>query len=233
MKFKQFLYDRIWKNNSSLVQLLGLCPVLAITTNVTNSIGLGITTTIVLMMTNSIVSILKHYIPHEIRIPIYMIIIASIVTCMEILLHAYQFDLYKSLGIFIPLIVTNCIIVARADFIAYRSSILVSLFDGMFIGLGSTCAMFIIGSIRELLGHGTLFFGINKIFIGYDKNNFWTFLHQDYTIILAILPSGGFMILGFIIALKNMINIHINKNDRIIFNCKQCIHKNTIKNESL
>ncbi|MBZ2279564.1 electron transport complex subunit RsxE, partial [Buchnera aphidicola] len=138
---KNFFYDRLWVNNSSLVQLLGLCPVLAITNNVVNAIGLGITTTVVLTCTNTIISLFKKWIPKDIRIPIYMVIISSLVSSIEMLIHSYYFNLYKSLGIFIPLIVTNCIVLGRADFIAYRSSVLVSFFDGIFIRLGSTLAM--------------------------------------------------------------------------------------------
>lgn len=212
MNIKLFLHIRLWKKNSSLVQLLGLCPVLAMTTNATNAIGLGITTTLVLTITNTIISILKKFIPKDIRIPIYMIIVSSIVTSIEILMHAYQFNLYQSLGVFIPLIVTNCIIVGRADLIAYKSSIKVSFFDGIFIGLGSTCSMFIIGCIREILGNGTLFFGINKIISSVDSSLYIQLLDKDSTMILAILPPGGFFVLGCIIAMKNIIDLYYGKN---------------------
>ncbi|CAL4319289.1 electron transport complex subunit E [Buchnera aphidicola] len=227
MKLKLFLYNRIWKNNSSLVQFLGLCPLLAMTTNITNAIGLGMVTTIVLTMTNTIISVLKIFIPKEIRIPIYMIIISSVVTCTEMLLHAYQSDLYKSLGVFIPLIVTNCIILARADFIAYKKSIFISFLDGIFIGLGSTIAIFIVGAIREFFGNGTLFFGINKIFIIFNHHEYWTFIDKNHTILLAVLPPGGFMILGFLIAIKNMINIR--KSNKLFSYCTECKKNNIIK----
>ncbi|QCI22427.1 electron transport complex subunit E [Buchnera aphidicola] len=224
MKIKTFLKNRFWINNSSLVQLLGLCPVLAMTTSSVNAIGLGITTTLVLTITNTIISMLKKIIPKDIRIPIYMMLISSIVTSIEMLIHAYQFDLYRSLGIFIPLIVTNCIIVGRADLIAYKSSICLSFFDGISIGLGATCAMFIIGSIREILGHGTLFFGINKIILSVDPSFFIKILDKDSTIILAILPPGGFFILGCIIAMKNYIDLY-NKKNTILNNLKCCLKK--------
>lgn len=208
MNIKTFLSNRLWKNNSSLVQLLGLCPVLAMTTNSVNAIGLGITTTAVLTITNTVISVFKKLIPKDVRIPIYMMIISSIVTCIEMLLHAYQFHLHQSLGIFIPLIVTNCIIMGRADFIAYKSSVLFSFFDGIFIGLGTTFSMFIIGSIREILGNGTLFFGVNKIFSAIDSSFYISLINKNYTIILAILPPGGFFILGLIIAVKNFIDLN-------------------------
>lgn len=171
MKWNDFFKKRLWSNNSSLVQLLGLCPVLAMTTNVVNAIGLGIATTFILTITNSIISIFKYVIPKNIRIPIFMLIVSSTVTCIEMILHAYQFNLYKSLGVFIPLIVTNCIVIGRAESIAYKSSVLVAFFDGLLTGLGSTLAMFFIGSIREILGHGTFLFGINKIFNTLDRKS--------------------------------------------------------------
>ncbi|AYN24393.1 electron transport complex subunit E [Buchnera aphidicola] len=220
MELKIFLKERLWNKNSSLVQLLGLCPVLAMTTNSVNAIGLGITTTFVLTITNSIISLLKYFIPKDIRIPIYMIIVSSTVTCIEMLLHAYQFNLYQSLGIFIPLIVTNCIVVGRADCIAYKSSFLVSFLDGILIGLGSTFAMFIIGSIREILGSGTFLFGLNKIFNLFDSSFFFTLLNKKYTIILAILPPGGFLILGFTIAFKNYLDLNKKKCLKCFNSCK-------------
>ncbi|QCI24775.1 electron transport complex subunit E [Buchnera aphidicola (Rhopalosiphum padi)] len=224
MKLREFLKKRLWNNNSSLVQLLGLCPVLAMTTNAVNAIGLGITTTFVLTITNSIISILKYFIPKDIRIPIYMIIVSSTVTCIEMLLHAYQYSLYQSLGVFIPLIVTNCIIVGRADYIAYKSSFFVSFLDGISIGLGSTFAMFIIGSIREILGNGTFLFGSNKIFNILDHSFFFTFIDKNSTIILAILPPGGFLVLGFVIAFKNYLDLNKKK-----INCLKCFHSCKLK----
>lgn len=224
MKLKEFVKKRLWDNNSSLVQLLGLCPVLAMTTNTINALGLGITTTFVLTITNSIISILKYFIPKNIRIPIYMIIVSSVVTCIEMLLHAYQFNLYKSLGVFIPLIVTNCIVLGRADSISYKSSFLVSFLDGIFIGLGSTFAMFIIGSIREILGNGTFLFGSEKIINIVDNAYFFTLIDKNSTIILAILPAGGFLILGFVIAFKNYLDLIKNKT-----NSFKCFHSCKLK----
>lgn len=227
MNIKYFISHRLWKNNSSLVQLLGLCPVLAMTTSSVNALGLGITTTLVLTITNTIISVFKKCIPEDLRIPIYMIIISSTVTSIEMLLHAYQFNLYQSLGIFIPLIVTNCIVIGRADLIAYKSSIREACFDGLLIGLGSTFAMFIVGSIREILGNGTLFFGINKIISSIDNSFFITVLDKKHTIILAIFPPGGFFILGFLIAIKNFIDFYYKRN--IIKSSLKCACINKIK----
>lgn len=224
MKIKNFLNNRLWQNNSSLVQLLGLCPVLAMTTNSINALGLGITTTLVLTVTNTVISIFKKFIPNDIRIPIYMIIVSSIVTSIEMLIHAYAFNLYQSLGIFIPLIVTNCIIVGRADYIAYKSSILVSFLDGFLTGLGSTFAMFWIGCIREVLGSGTLFFGIHNLVYCIDTSFFIKVIDKSFTVFLAISPPGGFFILGFIIAIKNFIDLKIKKN--AILTTAKCFCRN-------
>lgn len=226
MGIKNFVYSRLWENNSSVVQLLGLCPVLSITTNAVNAIGLGITTTLVLIITNTIISFFKKFIYKDIRIPVYMIIISSVVTCIEMLLHAYQLHLYQSLGIFIPLIVTNCIIVGRADFIAYKNSIFYSFCDGLFIGLGATFAMFVVGSIREIIGNGTLFFGISKI-LSIDHFYFISLIDKHFTFSLAILPPGGFFILGVIVAVKNFIDL--NKKNNTILNQPKCFCKTKIK----
>ncbi|QCI18108.1 electron transport complex subunit E [Buchnera aphidicola (Aphis nasturtii)] len=214
MRWNNFFKTRLWSNNSSFVQLLGLCPVLAMTTNAVNAIGLGIATTFILTITNSIISIFKYIIPKNIRIPIFMLIVSSTVTCVEMILHAYQFNLYKSLGVFIPLIVTNCIVIGRAESVAYKNSILISFFDGLLTGLGSTLAMFIIGSIREILGHGTFLFESNKVFNFLGANDFFTILNKNIIIILAVSPPGGFLVLGFFIAFKNYLDINNTKEKK-------------------
>ncbi|ALD15081.1 elongation factor G [Buchnera aphidicola (Aphis glycines)] len=206
MKYSNFLKIRLWSNNSSFVQLLGLCPVLAMTTSAINALGLGICTTFILTITNSIISVFKNIIPKNVRIPIFMLIVSSTVTCVEMILHAYRFNLYKALGVFIPLIVTNCIVIGRAESIAYKNSILVSFFDGLLTGLGATLAMFSIGSIREILGHGTLFFESNKIFHFLSINDFFTVFDKNKILILVVSPPGGFLILGFLIAFKNYLD---------------------------
>lgn len=220
MKWNNFFKKRLWSNNSSLVQLLGLCPVLAMTTNVVNAIGLGISTTFILTITNSIISVFKYVIPKNIRIPIFMLIVSSTVTCIEMILHAYQFNLYKSLGVFIPLIVTNCIVIGRAESIAYKNSILVSFFDGLLTGLGSTLAMFFIGLIREILGHGTFLFGIHKIFNNLGTDCFFKLFNKDIIILIAS-PPGGFLVLGFLIAFKNCLDENKENKKK---KCLKCIH---------
>ncbi|ANF16924.1 elongation factor G [Buchnera aphidicola (Schlechtendalia chinensis)] len=203
----------VWTQNSSLVQLLGLCPILAITTNITSALGLGIITTCVLVITNVIISIFKFWIPKNIRIPIYIMVISSVVSCFDMLIHAYSLSLYQSLGIFIPLIITNCVICGRADFVAINSSVLVSFLDGLFVGLGSTLAIFFIGLVRELFGSGTLFFGIENLFGSWSKILYVKIIKVDYVMLFFLYPAGAFMVLGFILAGKNFIDKKINFNN--------------------
>lgn len=148
---KDVIVQGLWKNNSALVQLLGMCPLLAVTSTATNALGLGLATTLVLTLTNLTISSLRRWTPAEIRIPIYVMIIASVVSVVQMLINAYAFGLYQSLGIFIPLIVTNCIVVGRAEAFAAKKGPALSALDGFSIGMGATCAMFVLGSLREIL----------------------------------------------------------------------------------
>ncbi|NYY75608.1 electron transport complex subunit RsxE [Escherichia coli] len=164
----------MWKNNSALVQLLGLCPLLAVTSTATNALGLGLATTLVLTLTNLTISTLRHWTPAEIRIPIYVMIIASVVSAVQMLINAYAFGLYQSLGIFIPLIVTNCIVVGRAEaFAAKRSGAFGT--GRLFNWYGATCAMFVLGSLREIIGNGTLFDGADALLGSWAKYYAWRF----------------------------------------------------------
>ncbi|XBC39338.1 MAG: electron transport complex subunit E [Buchnera aphidicola (Nurudea shiraii)] len=210
--FIKILSYGIWKNNSLLVQLLGLCPILAVTTSVINALGLGIVTTLVLVITNVIVSMLRFWIPKDIRIPIYIMIVSSIVSCCDMLIHAYSINLYRSLGVFIPLIITNCVICGRADSIAINNSVWISLLDGLFIGLGSTIVMFLVGSIREIFGNGTLFFGSEYLLGSWSKVLYIKVINIDHILLFFLYPSGAFMILGFVLAGKNFIDQMINSN---------------------
>ncbi|MGL4984549.1 MAG: electron transport complex subunit E, partial [Plesiomonas sp.] len=160
---REILLQGLWKNNSALVQLLGLCPLLAVTSTATNALGLGLATMLVLICTNVTISAIRHWVPSEIRIPIYVMIIASVVTVVQLLMNAYAFGLYQSLGIFIPLIVTNCIVIGRAEAFAAKNSVADSALDGLAIGLGATSALFVLGSLREIIGKGTLFDGADLL----------------------------------------------------------------------
>lgn len=196
----------LWKNNSALVQLLGLCPLLAVTSTATNALGLGLATTLVLTLTNTAISALRRWLPAEVRIPIYVMIIASVVSAVQMLINAYAFGLYQSLGIFIPLIVTNCIVIGRAEAFAARNSVAISALDGFAIGLGATSAMFVLGSMREILGNGTLFDGADALLGSWARSLRIEIFHTDTPFLLAMLPPGAFIGLGLMLALKYVID---------------------------
>ncbi|EHM39818.1 MULTISPECIES: electron transport complex subunit E [Hafnia] len=203
---KTLLANGLWKNNSALVQLLGLCPLLAVSSTATNALGLGLATTLVLVFTNSAVSALRRWVPHEIRIPIYVMIIASVVSTVQMLINAYAYGLYQSLGIFIPLIVTNCIVIGRAEAYAAKNPVGLSAIDGLAMGLGATCALFVLGSLREIFGNGTLFNGADLLLGSWAKSLRIEVFHTDTPFLLAMLPPGAFLGLGFLLALKYVID---------------------------
>lgn len=203
---KELIVQGLWKNNSALVQLLGLCPLLAVTSTATNALGLGLATTLVLTITNGSISALRRWIPSEVRIPIYVMIIAAAVSIVQMLINAYAFGLYQSLGIFIPLIVTNCIVVGRAEAVAARKPVGLALIDGMAIGLGATSAMFVLGSLRELIGNGTLFDGADLLLGSWAKVLRVEIVHFDTPFLLAMLPPGAFIGLGLMLATKYLID---------------------------
>ncbi len=203
---KELLVGGLWKNNSSLVQLLGLCPLLAVTSTATNALGLGLATTLVLTITNSSISLSRRFMPSEIRIPIYVMIIASVVSCVEQLINAYAHGLYQSLGIFIPLIVTNCIVVGRAEAVASRANVALSALDGFAIGMGATCAMVTLGCLREIISNGTIFDGADQLLGPWARMLRVQLIHFDSPMLLAMLPPGAFIGLGMLLALKYLID---------------------------
>jgi len=203
---KRVIVDGLWRNNSALVQLLGLCPLLAVTSTATNALGLGLATTLVLTLTNAAVSAFRHWVPAEIRIPIYVMIIASVVSVVQMLINAYAFGLYQSLGIFIPLIVTNCIVIGRAEAYAAKASVPLAALDGFAIGLGATSAMFVLGSLREIIGNGTLFDGADALLGSWAKVLRIEIFHTDTPFLLAMLPPGAFIGLGMMLAGKYLID---------------------------
>ncbi|WP_145517958.1 electron transport complex subunit E [Yersinia bercovieri] len=203
---KNLLAQGLWKNNSALVQLLGLCPLLAVSSTATNALGLGLATTLVLVCTNIAVSALRRWVPNEIRIPIYVMIIASVVSTVQMLINAYAFGLYQSLGIFIPLIVTNCIVIGRAEAYAAKNPVGLSALDGLAMGLGATCALFVLGSLREILGNGTLFDGADMLLGSWAKVLRIEVMHLDSPFLLAMLPPGAFIGLGLLLAGKYVID---------------------------
>lgn len=203
---KDIVVQGLWNNNSALVQLLGLCPLLAVTSTATNALGLGLATTLVLVLTNSAVSALRRWVPTEIRIPIYVMIIASVVSTVQMLINAYAYGLYQSLGIFIPLIVTNCIVIGRAEAFAAKNSVPLAALDGLAIGMGATSAMFVLGSLREIIGNGTLFDGADALLGSWAKVLRIEVFHTDTPFLLAMLPPGAFIGLGLMLAVKYLID---------------------------
>ncbi len=197
------LKNGLWYENPGLVQLLGLCPLLAVTSSFVNGLGLGIATLAVLVASNGLVSATRRWISAEIRIPIYVLIIASLVTCIELLFKAWFPSLDRSLGIFIPLIVTNCAIVARAELFASRNPVGASIADGLAMGLGFALLLMAIGAFRELLGQGSLFARMDMLFGGEPMRGL---VFTDGGWLLAILPPGAFFSLALAIAAKNAID---------------------------
>jgi len=209
--YKALIWQGLWKNNPGIVQLLGLCPLLAVTNTVTNALGLAIATLFVLVASNSLVSLLRFYVPKTIRIPIFVMIIASLVTCVQLLMNAFTYELYLSLGIFIPLIVTNCIIIGRAEAFASKNSVQHAAFDGLMMGLGFSGVLLLLGASREVLAQGTLFAGMDALLGPWAKDFTVVIYHADSSFLLAALPPGAFMIMGMIIALKNAIDQRVAK----------------------
>ena len=204
--WKTLFMDGVWKNNSALVQLLGLCPLLAVSNSVTNALGLGLATMFVLIATNTTISLFRKMIPNDIRIPIYVMIIATVVTEVQLLMNAFAYSVYQSLGIFIPLIVTNCIVIGRAEAYASKNNVAQSAFDGFAMGLGATLSLVVLGALRELLGQGTLFDGLDLLLGDWAKSLRLDVLHLDSGLLLAILPPGAFIGLGVMLAIKNLID---------------------------
>ena len=201
--YSEIIYNGIWKNNPALVQLLGLCPLLAVTSTVVNAIGLGLATLVVLIGANIAVSLIRNYVTDAVRLPAFVMIIASFVTSIELIMQAYTYELYQILGIFIPLIVTNCAILGRADSFAARNPVIPSALDGLMMGLGFMAVLVILGAMRELIGQGTLFSDM-QLLLGDVAVNWKIEVFTDYPdVLFAILPPGAFIGLGLLIALKN------------------------------
>ena len=202
-EFRQIAANGIWKQNTSLVQILGLCPLLAVTTNLVNGAMLSLATILVMAMSGFAIASLRNLIPHEIRIPVFILIVAALVTVVDLLFNANFHELYLILGIFIPLIVTNCIVLARVEAFAAKNPPAQSVSDGIFMGVGMLWTLSLLGGLRELIGSGTLFSGIDLVVPGAKPLQI---LPADYPgLLLAILPPGAFILLGCLIAWKNWI----------------------------
>jgi len=211
VNYKKISMDGLWNNNPATVQILGLCPLLAVTGSVVNAMGLGLATLVVLMGSNACVSLIRNYVTDAVRLPAFVMIIAAMVTVIEMLMQAYTFELYEILGIFIPLIVTNCAVLGRADAFASKNAILPSMVDGFMMGLGFLIILLILGGMRELVGQGTLFTNMQLLFGPMAANWELTVIDNYGGFLLAVLPPGAFLGLGLIIAGKNVIDKHLKE----------------------
>ena len=205
-EFKELTWQGLWNNNPALVQLLGLCPLLAVTTTAINGLGLGIATLLVLVGSNITVSLVRNFVPNEIRIPIFVMVIAAFVTIVQLLMNAFTYELYLALGIFIPFIVTNCAIIGRAEAYASKNPVKESAYDGFIMGAGFALVLVFLGGMRELIGNGTLFPGAELLLGAWARGLKLQLFQPEQPFLLAILPPGAFLGMGLIIALKNIMD---------------------------
>ena len=203
--------DGLWSNNQALVAMLGLCPMLATTTTATNGLGMGRATTTVLVLSNGTISLIRNLVRPEVRLPVFVLVIASFVTAVELTMQAVFYELYLVLGLFIPLIVTNCAIIGRAEAFASKARLDQAILDGLAMGIGFTLVLTVLGGIREFLGQGTLFYQAHLL-LGEGARGFGLELGDKFQgALLAILPPGAFIALGMLIALKNVIDKRLKR----------------------
>jgi electron transport complex protein RnfE len=213
--YRQIVTDGLWHNNQALVALLGLCPLLAVSNTAINGLGLGLATTVVLVASNGTVSLIRNLVRPEVRLPVFVMVIASFVTAIELGMNAYFHELYKILGIFIPLIVTNCTIIGRAEAFASKNNFSRSLLDGLSIGIGFTLVLMTLGGMRELVGQGTLFDQAHLMF-GDAAQSLTLKIENFPGMLVAILPPGAFIGLGLMITAKNLIDKRLAQRKRTV-----------------
>ncbi|MCG8382438.1 MAG: electron transport complex subunit E [Gammaproteobacteria bacterium] len=209
--YTTIIKNGLWDNNPGLVQLLGLCPLLAVSGTVINGLGMGLATLATLLVSNVLVSLVRDYVKSDVRIPVFVLIIASTVTAIELLMNAWFYDLYKILGIFVPLIVTNCLIIGRAEAFAAKNKVTDAVIDALAMGIGFTLVLVCIGGMRELIGEGTLFANAHLMFGETARSLELSLGNQYQGFLLAVLPPGAFISLGLLIALKNIIDDRIKR----------------------
>jgi electron transport complex protein RnfE len=209
---RDIIFNGLWKQNPGVVQILGLCPLLAISNNVVNALSLGLATTLVMALASGSVALMRNFIPHEIRIPAFVLIIAALVTMVELAMHAWVHALYVVLGVFLPLITTNCIVLARVEAFASKRSTAHSILDATMMGLGLTAVLVVLGCMREAIGKGTLLSGIDMALGPVAKSWVIPLAHDYNGFLLAVLPPGAFIGLGLLIALRNRIQMRESNN---------------------
>lgn len=203
--YKEIAINGLWKQNPGVVQLLGLCPTLAVTTTAVNGLSLGLATAVVMAAANGSISPVRKLVPSEIRVPVFILVIAALVTVIDMSINAFANPLHKVLGIFIPLIVVNCIVLARVESFAAKNTFVPSMLDGFMMGLGGTLVLGLLGGVRELVGKGTLFSGLDLVFGPAAKQFVLTVIPDYHGFLLAVLPPGAFLGLGTLIAVRNWI----------------------------
>ena len=206
MSYARIARDGLWDNNVVFAQMLALCPTLAVTGSATNGLGMGLATLVVLLASNILISAIRHLVSAEVRIPVYIVLIATLVTLVDMSMNAWAHELYKVLGLFIALIVVNCAILGRAESFASKSPVLQSAADGLMMGLGFTLALVVIGGVREIIGSGTLFANAHLL-LGESFAFLELTLIPEYRgYLLMILPPGGFLAVGFLLAGKRILD---------------------------
>ncbi len=209
--YGRIIKDGLWENNGVLCMLLGMCPTMAMTGTATNGLGMGLATAVVMAASNLMVATFRNYVTHEVRIPVYILIVAANVTFVDLVMNAWMHELYKVLGLFIPLIVSNCLPLARLEAFAAKEPVLPSFVDGLFMGLGFTLALTAIGAVREVIGQGTLFADaallLGPSFLFLESR----VMAADMGILVLILPPGGFLVAGLMVVAKRMVDLASGK----------------------
>jgi electron transport complex protein RnfE len=209
--YKTIVKDGLWDNNGVLSMLLGMCPAMAMTTSATNGFGMGVATAVVMAASSLLVAVFRKYITQEVRIPVFILIVAAMVTLVDLAMNAWMHELYKVLGLFIPLIVSNCLPLARLEAFAAKQPPVASLLDGLFMGIGFTIALTGIGAVREITGNGTLFADASLLLGPAFKAIEMRILPADTGVLMMILPPGGFLVTGLLVVVKRMIDLRAGK----------------------
>lgn len=209
--YRTIVRDGLWDNNGVLAMLLGMCPTMAMTTSATNGLGMGLATAVVMAASSLLVALFRNTITQEVRIPVYILIVASMVTLVDLAMNAWMHELYKVLGLFIALIVSNCLPLARLEAFAAKEPVLPSFLDGLFMGVGFTLALTVIGAVREILGAGTLFADASLLLGPAFKFMEMRLLPSDMGVLVMILPPGGFLVTGFLVVGKRMLDLRAGK----------------------
>ncbi|MGE5503404.1 MAG: electron transport complex subunit E [Actinomycetota bacterium] len=210
-EYNRIVKDGLWDNNGVFAMMLGMCPTMAMTTSATNGFGMGIATAVVMAASNLLVAIFRGWITYEVRVPVFILIVAAMVTLVDLTMNAYMHELYKVLGLFIPLIVSNCLPLARLEAFAAKEPVLPSLMDGIFMGIGFTLSLTAIGAVREIIGSGTLFADASLLLGPAFKFLEMRILPQDTGVLMMVLPPGGFLATGFMVVGKRILDLRAGK----------------------